>query len=171
MRLLSTLLLGGIPFFVACGTDAPMRATSASPGAEAALSLSREQIASNSILSSDFRVYTDGHRVINHPAPGLDEQPFPTINDFTGKPGCYVACYSRDEAESVYAIASDIFVKGQVRVPGAYRGRICQPKGLENQDISARDDMRAKCSEALPDACAGDGCWAGGDTGGWFGLD
>ncbi|HET6344171.1 MAG TPA: hypothetical protein VFH51_04520 [Myxococcota bacterium] len=171
MRFLSTLLLGGIPFFAACGTDATLRATPTPNGAEAALSPSLEQIASNSILSSDFTVYTDGHTVINQPGPGLEEKPFPTINDFTGNPGCYVACYSRNEAESVYAVASDVFVIGQIRVPGEYRRRVCQPRGLHDQDISANRDMKAKCSEALPDGCSDDSCWTGGDTGGWFGLD
>lgn len=58
----------------------------------------------------------------------------PTVNDFTGIPGCYVAAYSREQTNSVYSVGDRIYVMGQVRVPGRHEGRICQPKGYEGQD-------------------------------------
>jgi hypothetical protein len=168
-RLLSTLFLGGIPLLCSCGNDVAMRA-SAAHTSDGALVPSLEQIASSTVLSSDFTVYTDGHTVINHPAPGFEERRFPTINSFKSAPGCYVACYSRNEAESVYEIDTGIYVMGQLRIPGQYKGRICEPKGLASVDISADDGMREKCTNALTTACKDNGCWTGGDTGGWFGI-
>jgi hypothetical protein len=82
--------------------------------------------------------------------------------------GCYVACYSRDPNGAVYSVGGGILVKGQVRVQGKYAARVCLPEGYEQTDISAHPHFKALCGEFVP-SC-GDGCWAGGDTGGWFGI-
>ncbi len=58
---------------------------------------------------------------------------------------------------------------GQVRLRGDYDGRIFQPRGYRGADISALPRFKRMCGRALP-SCRHDGCWAGGDTGGWFGL-
>jgi hypothetical protein len=94
----------------------------------------------------------------------------PTVNDFTGFPGCYVAAYSRTQRNSVYSVGDGIYVMGQVRVPGRYEGRICQPVGYEGQDISRLDYFKDLFEQTLPDACRKRICWAGGDTGGFVGA-
>ena len=94
----------------------------------------------------------------------------PTVNEFVGYPGCYVACYSRNEEGSQYSVGGGIYVMGQVRVPGSYERRICRPKDYGKADISAMSEFKERCAKNLQNVCQGDSCWAGGDTGGWFGL-
>ncbi|ELR99180.1 toll/interleukin-1 receptor domain-containing protein [Gloeocapsa sp. PCC 73106] len=94
----------------------------------------------------------------------------PTVNDFVGYPGCYVACYSHTKEGSQYSVGGNIYVMGQIRVEGRYEGRICKPKGYETADISAEPKFKELCAEKLPEVCQDDSCWAGGDTGGFLGL-
>jgi len=100
------------------------------------------------------------------PAPQPGPRALPTVNAYSGRSGCYIACYSRDRQGAVYTVGGGIWVKGLVRVPGKYRGRICHPAGYEDKDISAESTFKQLCGEAI--AACNDGCWAGGDTGGWF---
>lgn len=88
---------------------------------------------------------------------------FPTVNDFTGFPGCYLAAYSRPNGDEIEAI-------GQVRVPGRYEGRICQPTEYEGQDVSAESVFSELFEQHFPQACSDGRCWAGGDTGGFLGI-
>ena len=120
------------------------------------------------ILPERFRVYVSGNTVINHPQPGFKERVLPTVNDFRGAPGCYVACYSHDAHQSIYGVGGNIYVMGQVRVPGHYEGRVCLPDRYGHADISAAPGIKELCKASIP-AC-GNGCWGGGDTGGWFGV-
>jgi hypothetical protein len=118
------------------------------------------------LLPEAFKVYVRGATVINHPSEGMEERTLPTVNDFKGRPGCYVACYSHDRRKGVYPVGGSIWVLGQLRVPGSYEGRICRPLRFERTDISRASVFREMCRMSVP-AC-GEGCWAGGDTGGWF---
>ncbi len=121
-----------------------------------------------SLLPSPFPVYILGNSgVINHPYPGAERALLPTDNSYTMTPGCYIACYSHNQG--VYPVASDIYVMGQIRVPGEYVARICQPEGYKGVDISKSDKFKFLCSEKLKE-CKNNTCWAGGDTGGWFGI-
>jgi len=120
------------------------------------------------MLPEDFRVYVRGNTVINHPLRGFDERVLPTVNDFRGAPGCYVACYSHDRAHGVYGVGGNTYVMGQVRVPGRYEGRVCRPDRFGHADISAASGIKELCKAGIP-SC-GDNCWGGGDTGGWFGI-
>lgn len=120
------------------------------------------------LLPEVFRVYVNGNTVINHPARGFQERVLPTVNDFRGAPGCYVACYSHDRAGGVYGVGGNIYVMGQVRVPGHYEGRVCLPDRFGHADISAASGIRQLCKASVP-SC-GNNCWGGGDTGGWFGI-
>jgi hypothetical protein len=123
------------------------------------------------LLPDKFKVYfKENVGVVNHPFEGSSERVLPTINKFKGVPGCYIACYSHNTKNSIYPVSSNIYVMGQIRVPGHYEGRICQPHGFENQDISSATAFKLKCSKNLPEACSQSSCWAGGDTGGWFGI-
>ncbi len=123
------------------------------------------------LLPPQYKVYfKDGSGVANQPFTGATEKTLPTKNEFKGKPGCYIACYSRSPIESVYTVSKGIFVMGQIRVEGSYAQRVCQPKGFENKDISKETAFKDKCAANLPHACGQSKCWAGGDTGGWFGI-
>ena len=121
------------------------------------------------ILPANFKVYVRDNVVVNVPYPGFEEKTLPTVNQFIGVPGCYVAAYSRRKEKSVYSVGGGIYVMGQVRVPGSYQERICLPVGYEKVDISAEPRFKLMFAKVLPSVCK-EGCWAGGDTGGWFGI-
>jgi len=126
-------------------------------------------VANRTLLNKEFKVYTNGQAIINHPAPGFTEKVLPTNNEFSAAPGCYLACYSNNQDGAVYGVGENIFVMGQVRVAGSYQGRLCKPQALEAATpVSASEQLKAKCNQTFP-VCK-NGCWAGGDTGGWFGI-
>lgn len=119
-------------------------------------------------LSSPFPVYTDGHTAINHPAPGFTKKDLPTNNDYMGQSGCYIACYSHKSKHAVYPVDSDTYVMGQIRVAGEYQGYNCVPKHFKGKDIGSEIRFKRLCKKKIR-AC-GKHCWAGGDTGGWLGV-
>lgn len=121
------------------------------------------------LLPETFTVYTDGTSVINHPADGFAEKSLPTINLYKGNPGCYIACYSHQKENGIYSVGDNIYVLGQVRVAGKYNERVCEPTNYAGKDISADATFKTICTEKIP-SCVGNHCWAGGDTGGWFGI-
>ncbi len=127
--------------------------------------------ANKALLPEDYKVYTlkEGG-IINHQAPDSTEKVLPTVNHFKEAPGCYIACYSHNAAQAIYPVGKNIYVMGQIRVPGSYQERVCQPKGFEQKDISAAQEFKALCTQIFPDVCREGICWAGGDTGGWFGI-
>ncbi|WP_234300732.1 WGR domain-containing protein [Sphaerospermopsis aphanizomenoides] len=119
-------------------------------------------------LPEDFRVFTDDMDMVGiYPdgEQGVEERILPTVNQYTGADGGYVAFYSRDPAKAVYSVGGDIYVVGQIRLKGRYIGSIFHPEGYENQDISAVPEFKALCRQTF-----GVEGWAGGDTGGWFDL-
>jgi hypothetical protein len=129
-----------------------------------------QSAANANMLPTNFPVYTNGTVVINHPYPGFTKVILPTNNDYKGQPGCYVACYSHSGTKGIYAVSKNIFMNGQVRVPGTYNmNRACIPTGYENKDISAEESFKTLCATKIR-TCRKDQCWAGGDTGGWFGM-
>jgi hypothetical protein len=80
-----------------------------------------------------------------------------------------IACYSHSEVGSSYSVGQDIYVVGIVSdLVGRYIGRIFQPEGYEGKDISAEQTFKDLCNARFP-SCK-NGCWAGGDTGGFFGY-
>lgn len=118
-------------------------------------------------LPEDFCVYTDDMGSVGiHAAgeQGSEARVLPTVNQYTGADGGYVAFYSRDPAKAVYSVGGGIYVVGQIRLKGRYIGRIFHPAGYENQDISVAPEFKELCWNTF--AVEG---WAGGDTGGWFG--
>ncbi|WP_347252085.1 hypothetical protein [Legionella sp.] len=130
--------------------------------------VSLNQIANKTLLPSPFPVYViQNSGVINHPYPGATKLMLPTDNSYTKSPGCYIACYSHQPG--IYAVSPTINVMGQIRVSGSYQVRVCQPTGYENKDISAADQFKRLCSQRIA-SCKNIECWAGGDTGGWFGI-
>ncbi|ASQ46148.1 hypothetical protein [Legionella clemsonensis] len=120
------------------------------------------------LLPSPLPVFVLGNSgVVNHPYPGSKRALLPTDNSYTDAPGCYIACYSH--VKGIYPVSPSIYVMGQIRVKGQYQGRICQPEGYLNKDISAVNQFKQLCSQKIP-GCKNIECWAGGDTGGWFGI-
>ncbi len=121
------------------------------------------------MLPENFKVYVgENESVVNWPMSGYEERILPTINKYTGSDGGYIACYSRNKEGSIYSVGDGIYVMGQIRLQGQYIERIFHPQGYENQDISSAQELKDLCNQTFP-ACKG-GCWAGGDSGGWFGL-
>ncbi len=129
-----------------------------------------DQDPNRAILPTDFKVYVKDHTVVNQPYEGFEEKILPTVNEFIEEPGCYVACYSHQKDGSIYSVGDGIYVMGQVRASGSYVGRICRPQGYESANISAEPQLRELCTRNLLHVCKGNSCWAGGDTGGWFGI-
>ena len=119
------------------------------------------------LLPEDFKVYTNGKTVINHPYPGFTEKTLPTYNDYMGEDGGYVAIYTHDKKQGIYSVGGGIYVSGQIRVPGSYEGRTFIPAWREDGDNITRD---ARILEACSEYCDMEGKWLGGDTGGWFGI-
>jgi hypothetical protein len=134
----------------------------------AALNAENPSSPNTMLLPSHYPVYfIENQRVINHPYKGATKSLFPTDNSYSNAPGCYIACYSHNHG--VYAVGPTIYVMGQIRVKGDYVNRICQPDGFLNQDISKANTFKQLCAEKIS-TCADNSCWAGGDTGGWFGI-
>jgi hypothetical protein len=127
-----------------------------------------ENDANSRLLPPKFPVWTGDFGVVNHGGAGGAQKYLPTVNIFKGAPGCYVACYSKKQTGSIYGVGGEIFVHGQVRVSGRYEARICKPQAFESSDISAGKKFKALCNASIT-TCKDD-CWAGGDTGGWFGI-
>lgn len=121
------------------------------------------------ILPEFYAVYTEGTTVINHPEIGFEERTLPTTNLYKGTPGCYIVCYSHQKEGGAYAVGDDVYVMGQVRVAGKYKDRVCEPTNFAGKDITNDPTFIAICAEKVA-TCANNHCWAGGDTGGWFGL-
>jgi hypothetical protein len=121
------------------------------------------------LLPEHFTVYVLGDTVVNWPAPGSRRTTLATCNLYRGPRGGYVACYSHRAVGSAYGVGGSIYVMGQVRLRGDYDGRIFQPDGYRGADISAAPHFKQVCAQALG-ACRAGNCWAGGDTGGWFGI-
>jgi hypothetical protein len=119
-------------------------------------------------LPEDFKVYVGNGSVVNWNADGYEEKVLPTVNKYEGSDGGYIACYSRNQEGSIYSVGDGIYVMGQIRVQGKYIGRIFHPIGYENKDISAAQEFKDLCNQTFPSAQGGG--WAGGDTGGWFGI-
>ena len=120
--------------------------------------------------TKSFTVYSINGLVINNYVEGSTPLSLPSaFAPYSGFEGCYLACYSTDETDSVYPISPEIFVKGQVRVEGDYQGNICRPKAHPTEDISSLQIYKDYCAEYIP-SCSTGNCWGGGDTGGWFGL-
>jgi len=123
----------------------------------------------DTLLPEKFQVFVWEGGAVNQEYPDTQQKILPTRNLFKGNPGCYVACYSHQSAGAIYPVGLNLFVMGQMRVEGNYSGRICVPAS-DKGDISAAQNYKDLCTKTFPTACADGKCWAGGDTGGWFGI-
>ena len=123
------------------------------------------------LLDENFKIYLpkDEGLVVSWPAPDTTAKILPTINKYKGQDGCYITCYSRNPSNAVYGIQNN-FVMGQVRVEGRYVGTSCIPGGFEGKNISTEHEFSSLCETSFPENCVNSSCWAGNDTGRWFGL-
>jgi len=120
-------------------------------------------------LPEDYRVYARDGGVVNHSYPGFKEVVLPTINEYQGEDGGYIAIYTREKEGSSYEIGKGIYVVGQVRIQGTYHRRVFVPTGYQpGDDITQDPELIALCEKHFP-GHAGK-LWIGGDTGGWFGI-
>jgi len=168
-----SLLMSGSAF-VEIGTrsEAPSQTANPLPQPDAMIpSLIPEEPSQSDVipywLPEDFRVFTSDSGIVGIASgggQGVEPRILPTINQYKGADGGYVAFYSRDPAKAVYSVGGGIYVLGQIRLKGRYIGRIFHPEGYLNQDISAVPEFKALCRTMF-----GVEGWAGGDTGGWFG--
>lgn len=92
----------------------------------------------------------------------------PTVNHYKGPKGGYVAVYSKQEKGSVYGVGAGIYVIGQIRLKGTYKGRIFIPLGCDGIDISSMNYFKKLAAKYFPEFKGN--IWVGGDTGGWFGY-
>jgi hypothetical protein len=126
----------------------------------------------NQLLPSSLSVYTNGSLTINHPAPGLKQVSLPVNNkNYTKANGCYMACYSYKQG--LIREGKNIYLIGMVRVPGKYNNnRSCIPTGTAGKDVSGSKTFKMLCNNSFKKQCSitSYGCWAGGDTGGWYGM-
>lgn len=128
----------------------------------------QRDVPSHNFLSHDPVVHISPDGSISMvPHDGHEERTLPTVNRYTGPDGGYIAVYSRNKEYAAYSVGDGIFVVGQIRMQGQYVDGIFVPKGYEGKDISADPDLKALCDATFPESAP---CWAGGDTGGWFGL-
>lgn len=117
-----------------------------------------------------FTIYAnDEGRAALHPAEGLEERDIPVVNLFDRTPGCYIACYSRNPDKGVFPVADGIYMIGQIRVRGSYNSTLCVPEDYETKDIRGEKTFKEICSKSF--SCIGNSCWAGPNTGAWFGLE
>jgi hypothetical protein len=124
----------------------------------------------NSLLPEVLNIYVKGVGSFGtEPDPDASIVKLPTVNDYRATDGCYIACYTKDSENWVYAVSDEIGVMGMVRVQGYYEqgGSVCRPKGFETADISALASFKDLCDNNLNN-CQDQSCWAGGDTRGFL---
>lgn len=125
------------------------------------------------LLPKNYHVWVLGRTVLSRPAPGpypgFKEKILPTYNFYKGHPGCYLACYSNQAVKNVFPVNDTTFVKGQIRVPGHYQGKICYPSGSARKDLSENVYLKNLCRKYIKSCRAGK-CWANGNTGAWIGI-
>lgn len=121
------------------------------------------------ILPDQFKVYYNQKVGLSTKSfDGAQEKVVPTNNEYKDAPGCYVACYSKNEKDSAYYIMDNVYMMGQVRVPGTYTSGYCLPKGFENKELSSAQEFKEKCATAFPTQCQNNSCWADGHTANFF---
>ncbi|RUR02812.1 hypothetical protein ELY11_00165 [Legionella septentrionalis] len=130
-------------------------------------SLACSMDANTTLLPEPFPVYFSQTGVANQFYPGMQQVLLPTDNTYKGNPGCYILCYTRHKG--LYPVSPGIYATGQIRVKGTYVGRLCRPHGYERKDISNETFFKQLCKKKIP-TCRNLICWAGGDSGGWFGI-
>ncbi len=112
---------------------------------------------------SDLNFYNtqDGHA----PDRGPRLVGYPAISRYHGPDAGYIAVYTHDPRNVLYAIGNGLYVAGFIRLRGQYQGRIFRPDGYATADISADPHFKALTDALFPDHAGG--TWAGGDTGGF----
>ena len=164
----------GIDFtdLLAAIRDTQIRFQGGVKGTANTASYSAAKVVSSSVIAElpeKFAVYYNGNLVINQPSAGFEKRILPTVNyTYNDIDGCYVACYSTNETNAVYETSAGIYVHGMMRLQGYYEGTTCRLT-MELADRLDRDPaIKALCVNNI-DSCQ-DGCWGGGNTGGFIGI-
>lgn len=126
------------------------------------------------ILPNEFKIYIKPNgKVSSNPSLDSTAKILPTPIDYEGFYGCYLACYSSGDEGIVYSIAQNTNVVGVIRVEGQYKGSKCIAYAYQDEEGKGEPDaegLAALCRKHFPQTCAGNSCWAKGDTGHWFNL-
>ena len=117
-------------------------------------------------LPDNLTVYASSGAVGLYGNNEEDRKSVRVIQYYTGKGGGYIAAYTHNPEKGVYSVGGEIYVMGLIRLKGTYRGRVFHPEGYLDQDISAENYFKNLILELFN----AEG-WAGGDTGGFLGLE
>ena len=121
------------------------------------------------ILNTNLPLYRNDKKAIINNNQGDEAGTLMSNVLYSGLDGCYIACYLGGN-QTAYSPTEGIGGVGQIRVPGVHIQGLCVPHGLNSEDdLSQVQLLDDACAEQFGD-CAIEGCWAGGDTGGWFNL-
>ena len=121
------------------------------------------------VLPDDFKIYQSEKVGLSTKSfKGSTERTVPTDNEYKEAPGCYIACHSKHSKDAAYHIIDNVYMMGQIRVPGQYSDGYCVPKGLEHAKLTSSKDLKEKCTKSFPTQCENDSCWADGQTGNLF---
>lgn len=126
------------------------------------------------ILPGEFKIYIKPNgQVSSNPSGDSTEKVLPTLVDYEGFYGCYIACYSADNQKAIYTVEPSINVIGLIRVQGKYKGSRCIAYSYQDNGGNTEEEaegLAAVCTKHFPNSCADHSCWGKGDTGQWFNL-
>lgn len=132
-------------------------------------SMAFAEIPDSTLLPDELKIYVNEKVGLSRSAfPGAKQTVLPINNEYKDKPGCYVACYSKNPKSSTYKLYENAYVMGQVRVKGHYQDAMCLPTGFDGKDLSATKEMKDLCEKAFPAMCEKGSCWADGKTSTWI---
>lgn len=121
------------------------------------------------ILPEEFKVYYKKNVGVSQKAfKGSSEKLIPTSNSFEGNPGCYIACYSKNNLHGIYPVDQKTYLVGQIRVKGNYQNAMCVPTGYTDKDYRQAKEFKTQCEAEFPEACENQSCWISGQTADWF---
>lgn len=120
------------------------------------------------LLPEEFTVYYHSEKgVSTKPFKEAETKKILTNNDYKDAPGCYILCLSKNKHPATYAIDTDVYIMGQIRVPGCYDSGLCLAKDYEEQSLAELKIFKEKCEKAFPQHCEKESCWASPCSGGW----
>jgi hypothetical protein len=126
---------------------------------------------SSRLLPTNLRIYLlqGGGATINKEGSTGEERLLPTVNSWwLANPGCYIACTTSDETQSVYPLGNGTYVVGQIRVPGQYKDGLCVPRLKKDEDLGSSKGYKYLCNVKFNVPCKEESCWAEAKTGQWF---
>lgn len=121
------------------------------------------------ILPDDLQIYQHPQYGVTHKAvKKATPKVLPINNDYTGAPGCYLTCVSKNPDYSIYEQDGHSHVKGQMRVKGQYIDGHCIPHGYQDKDARNDETLKGLCERNFPKQCVNGSCHIHTQTGHWF---